>query len=143
MIRETNKDIFTSKMQTITNPVNTVGVMGKGLALEFKKRYPDLFKSYVNVCENKIFEKEGLFVYQSKDYKILCFPTKHHWKYPSKLEWIDEGLKLLSLHYKWYGITSIAIPKLGCSNGGLNWSEVKPLIYKYFEDHPLEVELLC
>lgn len=142
MIVERQIDIFTSRCQTITNTVNIFGVMGKGLALKFKRRYPDLFQAYVIACEDRIFDKEGLFVYQSKDYKILCFPTKRHWKYPSRLEWIREGLELLSIHYQWYGITSISLPPLGCSNGGLNFNDVKPLVYEYFENHPLEVELI-
>lgn len=142
MIVERQIDIFTSNMQTITNPVNTVGVMGKGLAKVFKERYPDLNEAYVNACNNKVFDVEGLFVYPSKDYRILCFPTKRDWKDSSKLEYIDEGLRNLSLHYAWYGITSISIPAIGCGLGGLIWSDVRSLIYHYFEQHPLEVEVI-
>lgn len=142
MIIERNIDIFTSKQQTITNTVNRVGVMGKGLALEFKKRYYDYFLDYKIACENNLFEKEGLHYYCKGNLSILSFPTKHHWKYPSRLEWIKEGLELLSLHYRWYGITSISIPPLGCSNGGLDYKDVRKLIYSYFENHPLNVELI-
>lgn len=142
MITERQIDIFKSGAQTICIPCNTVGIMGKGLALAFKQKFPEIKLPYQNACFTGLFDSEGLFVYQSSTYRILCFPTKRHWKYPSRLEWIDEGLELLSLHYEWYGISSISLPSLGCSNGGLDWSDVRSLIYKYFEHHPLEVEII-
>lgn len=135
-------DIFISKQQTITNPVNRVGVMGKGLALEFKKRYPELITPYQNACSSNVFDVEGLFVFQTNTYRVLCFPTKNHWRDKSRLEDIDDGLRLLSLHYSWYGITSISIPPLGCGLGGLDFNDVRSLIYKYFNNHPLDVELI-
>lgn len=142
MIVERKIDIFKSSMQTITNPVNVVGVMGKGLALAFKQRYPGLIIPYENACRNREFEAIGLFIYNSDDYKILCFPTKHHWKDPSDLNLIEDGLKILASSYRWYDITSISLPALGCGLGGLEWNTVRSLIYHYFEDHPLEVEVI-
>lgn len=142
MITERQIDIFQSTMQTITNPVNTVGVMGKGLALEFKKRFPEIMVPYQNACSSGIFETEGLFVYPTNKYRILFFPTKKHWKDKSTLELVERGLEALSLHYRWFGISSVSLPPLGCGLGGLEWSDVKRLIYHYFENHPLEVEII-
>jgi len=142
MITERKISIFDSTMQTITVPVNTFAIMGNGLALAFKNRYPTLYPAYVNACKDELFTKEGLFVFNSEDKRILCFPTKRHWKNPSKIEWIEEGLQLLSLHYAWYGIESISLPALGCGQGGLDYELVRALVYRYLDLHPLSVELI-
>lgn len=136
-------DIFESKMQTLVNPVNTVGVMGKGLALQFKQRYPDYFKAYQRACTRRVFQTEKCFVYEL-DWgvkKIYSFPTKGHWSLPSKWEWIDRGLNHLAENLEHYGITSLAIPALGCGEGGLKWQVVQELLYKWCEPMPIDVEL--
>lgn len=136
-------NIFDSKMQTLVNPVNTVGVMGKGLAEQFKIRYPEYFTAYKRACTRRVFQIEKCFVYQfeNEDRKIYSFPTKGHWSRPSRWEWIDAGLQRLCEHLKQYGITSLAIPALGCGEGGLSWEVVQDLLYKYCEPMPIDVEI--
>ena len=129
-----------SALKTIVNTVNCVGVMGAGLALEFQLRFPEMERDYVERCNQKRVEVGRPYLY--KDYSdpwILNFPTKNHWKYPSKIEWIEQGLKYFSANYQRGGITSIAFPKLGCSNGGLEWEIVSPLMDKYLQDLGIDV----
>lgn len=128
-------DLFKSECQTLVNTVNVVGVMGKGIALEFKKRFPDMFKAYKIHCDDKSFTVDKLWLYKGNLTWILCFPTKEHWRNPSKIEWIESNLKKFTENYQRLGIKSIAFPKLGCNNGGLNWqTQVKPLIIQYLNN---------
>ncbi len=135
-------DILISKAQTLVNTVNCVGIMGKGIALEFKKGFPDMFKDYEGHCSRgevklgKPYLYKGLFGQQ-----ILNFPTKDHWKSLSKIRDVEEGLDYLLKHYKQWGITSIAIPPLGCGNGQLEWATVGPLIYNRAKQMDVPVEL--
>ena len=146
MIEFKTGNLFNSECQTLVNTVNCVGVMGKGIALEFKKLYPKMFEYYKFACEPgeyRCLEYGGdlmLYTYTDlfADRKILCFATKEHWRNHSKIEWIERGLKRFIEDYKYWNITSIAFPKLGCNNGGLNWEkDVKPLMIKYLE--PLDI----
>jgi len=139
-------NIFDSECQTLVNTVNCKGIMGKGIALQFKKKYPDMFNEYKLACkpgQYRCLEHGGdLWLYTYIDFfkqkKILCFATKEEWWHPSKLEWIERGLQNFVEDYKYWGITSIAFPKLGCNNGGLNWeNDVKPLMFKYLQ--PLDI----
>lgn len=133
----------------LVNTVNTVGVMGKGIALEFKKRYPEMFKDYHHDCIHNIIHVREVWWWRTPDGRwVVCFPTKIHWRNPSKLEWIEDGLMNLAkeIHPKHpfnlkTPIKSIAIPKLGCANGGLNWDDVHPLMLRYLEPLPLEVRI--
>ena len=146
-------NIFFSNLQTITITVNCVGVMGKGLALQAKHLVPDAYKYYQNLCKNNemqmgipiIYNKRTNFLKTSNDeYKmLLLFPTKQHWKMESKLIEIERGLRWLVDNYKKLGIKSLAVPALGCGNGGLDWRDVGPLMYKYFQklDIPVEIYL--
>ena len=136
-------DIFESEAQVLVNPVNTVGVMGKGLALAFKQRYPEMFKKYQVVCSKGLLDIGKLQLVKENKKIILNFPTKKDWREPSKIEYVEEGLyKFLSL-YKDKGIKSIAFPKIGAGLGGLNWeTEVKPLMEEYcsnLEDIMIEI----
>ena len=128
-------DIFTAKTQAIVNPVNCVGVMGKGLALKFKQKYPDCFISYQKECSEGRIVLGKVFVFDNKTKcprYILCFPTKDHWRDSSILDNIERGMNNLVFSvFLDYNINSIAIPALGCGLGGLLWSEVKPIIHKY------------
>lgn len=135
-------DIFLSEMKTIVNTVNCVGVMGKGIALEFKKRYPDMYKEYVSMCKNGHL-RPGKPYYYTDIFgdSILNFPTKDHWRSPSKLSYIVDGLKWFRDNYENLGIASIAFPPLGCGNGGLSWSTVGPIMYHYLSDLPIEIEI--
>lgn len=132
-------DIFSSPAQVIVNTVNTVGVMGKGLALSYKERYPDMFNVYRQVCEKGQFEIGKLMLWNAPDHWILLFPTKENWRNPSKLEYIKKGLEKFAKTYDKKGITSIAFPRLGCGNGELNWDEVKPLMEQYLSPLPIDI----
>ncbi len=124
--------VFNTPVKTIVNTVNCMGVMGAGIALEFKMRYPEMYEDYVIKCEKKQLTVGRPIIYEySNDRWIMNFPTKNHWKYPSKIEWIEQGLKYFAEYYKKRNIESIAFPKLGTSNGGLEWEIVKPLMEKY------------
>lgn len=121
-----------NKVDMIVNTVNCKGFMGAGLALEFKLRYPDMFEDYKMKCQNSSLKIGSLDVFNSADLKILNFPTKDDWKKPSNINWIKQGLVYFFNNYKDYQINSIAFPKLGTSNGGLNWEEVKGLMERCF-----------
>ena len=139
MIEYIEGDIFDSPAQVIVNTVNTVGVMGKGLALSFKKRYPDMFESYKKVCEKHQLTIGKLMLYQEADHWILLFPTKENWRNPSKLEYVEKGLMKFVSTYAEKHITSIAFPKLGCGNGELDWDLVRPLMERYLRPLPIDV----
>lgn len=139
MIKYLEGDIFTSPAQVIVNTVNTVGVMGKGIALSFKKAYPEMYKAYRNACEDNTFQMGNLMLWREIDHWILLFPTKENWRNPSKLEYIEQGLKKFVENYMKMSINSIAFPRLGCGNGGLNWQEVKPLMEMYLKPLPIDV----
>lgn len=142
LIRETQGDLLGSRMQTLINTVNCQGVMGKGIALAFKEAYRDMFNDYSRKCKKGEVKVGFPYLYQvSMNRKIINFPTKDSWKKNSKIEWIEQGLIFLAKHVKQWGITSLAIPPLGCGNGGLNWSQVKPLVYKYLEPLGIEIEI--
>lgn len=129
---ERGKTIFDSNAQTLVNTVNCVGVMGKGLALEFKNRYPAMFDKYKSFCDKGVFKPGVLWIYKAEDGKwILNFPTKVDWKNPSELSYIREGLKKFVEIWEEKGIKSIAFPLLGCKNGGLDPDDVIPLMEKY------------
>ena len=135
-------DILESQVQTLVNTVNCVGVMGKGIALEFKKRFPDMYSDYLQKCERKTVHPGIPYIYERLiDPQIVNFPTKGHWKSVSKLADIERGMKRLVGHYKAWGITSIAIPPLGCGNGQLEWGAVGPIIYKYGSQMKIPIEL--
>lgn len=128
-------DLFLDKSEALVNTVNCVGVMGKGVALEFKRIWPENYNAYKKVCGAKelrpgrmlIFELMSLFG-KSEPKFIVNFPTKDHWREKSKLEYISKGLDALVLDIKKYQIKSIALPPLGCGNGGLDWNVVRPMM---------------
>lgn len=123
--------IFDAPVQTIVNTVNCVGVMGKGLALEVKKRFPVVYVKYRRACDRREFDIGKLQLVRTPTTWILNFPTKKHWRSPSNLPDIEEGLKKFASTYKRKAITSIAFPPLGCGSGGLKWEDVRPLMEKY------------
>jgi O-acetyl-ADP-ribose deacetylase (regulator of RNase III) len=138
-----NGNIFNSKAQTIVNTINCVGVMGKGIALVFKLRYPLMFDIYKKHCEEKHIGIGKLWLYNQQPNTpwVLNFPTKYHWKYPSKMEYIEKGLVKFSETYKDKSITSIAFPLLGTHNGGLEREEVKLLMIKYLSKCAIPIEV--
>ena len=149
---ERGKTIFDSNAQTLVNTINCVGVMGKGIALEFKNKYPAMFDKYKSFCDKGVFKPGVLWIYKAEDGKwILNFPTKVDWRNPSEMSYIEAGLQKFVEIWKEKNVTSIAFPLLGCSNGGLNPDEVIPLMEKYlnqcegldvtiYDDRPQEVE---
>ena len=140
MLMYVQQDIFKSPAQVIVNTVNTVGVMGKGIAKRYKEVYPDMYKQYQKFCEQHLLDIGKLWIYKSDTKWILNFPTKKHWRQPSKIEYVEQGLKKFVETYEEKGITSVSFPQLGCGNGGLNWEkEVRPLMEKYLKDLPIDV----
>lgn len=119
-------------VEALVNTVNTVGVMGKGVALMFKEAFPENFRAFDEACKHKQVQIGRMFVIENLALEgprwIINFPTKKHWRQPSKLEWIVEGLKDLRRVVEQNGIRSIALPPLGCGNGGLEWDRVRPQI---------------
>lgn len=128
MINFVKGDILLSNDEAIINPVNIVGVMGKGLALQFKEKYPLNFKLYHNACKNNKVQIGKMYATRENNKIIINFPTKKHWRNPSKIEYINSGLDSLILLIQQNNIKSVSIPPLGCGCGGLNWDEVKQLI---------------
>ena len=123
-----NGDIFTSSCDFLINPVNVVGIMGKGLALEFKKRFPRNFQVYQKCCKDGSFVVGKLLVVPENGKAIVNFPTKVHWKDNSTIDYIKLGLEKLKIAVQRYNIKSIAFPKVGCGLGNLDWNDVFPLI---------------
>src|SRR4051812_40187069 len=125
-------NIIEADAQALVNTVNTVGVMGKGIALQFKKAFPEMVESYEAACEAKTLQPGRMHVYDRGQMinprYIINFPTKRHWKGKSKIADIVSGLDALVEELKSRGITSVAIPPLGCGHGGLDWGDVLPLI---------------
>ncbi len=135
-------NLFNSPMQTLVNTVNCQGVMGKGIALEFKKKYPKMFAEYRKLCEKNEVLPGVPYIYESSNGKqVLNFPTKKEYRKPSKLVWIEEGLDTLVANYQAWNITSIALPPLGCGNGKLDWRVVRALMIKKLGHLPIKVEI--
>jgi O-acetyl-ADP-ribose deacetylase (regulator of RNase III) len=136
-------NILDAKAEALVNTVNTVGVMGKGIALKFKNEFPENFVKYkeaVNRGEIVIGKVQVVSVNGLNGVKyIVNFPTKAHWRFPSKMQWIKNGLQDLHQQVKAHKIESIALPPLGCGNGGLNWDDVKPLIVEALSDLHINV----
>ena len=133
-------DLFTSPARTLVNTVNTVGVMGKGIAKDFKTIYPEMFARYQELCEKGQFDIGQLWPYQAPNKLVLNFPTKKHWRSPSHPEYIEAGLRTFVANYHVYGVTSISFPLLGCGNGELNWeTQVRPLMEQYLGKLPIDI----
>ena len=133
-------DLFSSQAQTLVNTVNCVGIMGKGVAQEFKKRYPGMFEDYVSRCARREVRLGEPYLYRDSTSRLIVnFPTKDHWRSPSRLMDIERGLDYFVGHYREWAVKSIAFPPLGCGNGGLHWSEVGPLIYEKL--HRLNIDV--
>ena len=137
-------NLFESKMQTLTNTVNTVGIMGVGIAKQFKARFPKMFEDYKKRCQRNLVVTGVPFVWKSaaaNEGWVLNFPTKQHWRANSRMEWIEQGLDYLVQRYQNWGIQSLAIPALGCSLGGLRWQEVKPVMEHYLSRLAIPIEI--
>lgn len=144
MIRYVTGDMFEYPAHARVNTVNCVGVMGKGIALLFKTRYPDMFRQYATVCESKELQPGTAFVWKAEDLAdeeaiIVNLPTKVHWRDPSKYEYVAKGLRWLREYLIRERIASITVPALGCGNGGLEWTLVQPFIDEWLGDIDTEV----
>lgn len=131
--------LLESQAQTIVNTVNTVGVMGKGLAHEMKLRYPTMFKAYKKLCDERLLDIGKLWLWRDPDQWVLNFPTKRNWRQPSKMEYIESGLQKFVENFERQGIREIAFPRLGCGNGGLDWDLVQPLMNSYLASLPIRI----
>jgi len=132
--------MFESPAKVLVNTVNTVGVMGKGIAKRFKEIYPEMFTQYQVLCDKKQLDIAKLWLYKTPNKWILNFPTKVHWRNPSKPEYIEAGLNKFAVTYATHAITSIAFPRLGCGNGELDWETVvRPLMTKYLSNLPIDI----
>lgn len=138
-------NLLENPSEALVNTVNTVGVMGKGIALQFKQAFPEVFRQYEKACKKNEVQIGQMHVVKMDSLVgpkyIINFPTKRHWKEKSKMSYIVSGLKALTKVIKELNIQSIAIPPLGCGNGGLEWSEVKPLIEEALQDLQVNVHI--
>ena len=135
-------DLFNSQAQTLVNTVNCVGIMGKGIALQFKERFPDMFADYQARCSRGEVQlgKPYLFKRLLTPW-VLNFPTKDHWRSVSRLADIVRGLEYLEQNFREWEITSLAVPPLGCGQGGLEWRVVGPTMYRYLSKLEIPLEL--
>jgi O-acetyl-ADP-ribose deacetylase (regulator of RNase III) len=140
MLNYVGGDLFESPAQTLVNTVNTVGVMGKGVAKRFREIFPEMFREYQLLCEERELRIGSLHFYRANHKNVLNFPTKKHWRNSSKVEWIEQGLDAFIDMYEESGITSIAFPPLGCGNGELNFErQVKPVMEEYLSNISIPV----
>jgi O-acetyl-ADP-ribose deacetylase (regulator of RNase III) len=145
VIREQSGNLLSSDAEALVNTVNTVGVAGKGIALQFRQAYPKNFRAYERAAKNGEVVPGKMFVWETGQLEtphyIINFPTKRHWREASKIEDIDVGLVDLARVIREYKIHSIAVPPLGCGNGGLRWDDVRPLIIQRLNEVEAEVLL--
>lgn len=147
MIEIKKGNIFTTSCHTIVNTINCVGVMGAGIAYEFRLRFPDMFDKYKLLCTNKQLDVGMLWIYRLKkedneQYEyVLNFPTKIDWKNPSKLEYLEKGLDKFVKTYKEKGILSIAFPILGADKGGISKERSLAIMTQYLEKVDIPVEI--
>ncbi len=138
MIKYVVCDLFESPAHVLVNTVNTVGVMGKGIASDFKRIYPEMFRQYQILCERQAFDVGQLWLFRTENKWILNFPTKKHWRKPSHPDYIEAGLEKFVSSYHMFGITSISFPMLGCGNGELDWeTQVRPTMEQYLRPLPI------
>lgn len=140
MIHFTRGNLLEADTEALVNAVNTVGVMGKGIALAFRRAFPDDAAAYVRAARRGEVQVGRMFVTETRSRPglrwIINFPTKRHWRDPSRLEWVRDGLVDLHRIVTTIGIGSIALPALGCGNGGLGWPAVRPLLEQFAASLP-------
>ena len=142
MVKLVTGNLFDTEAQTLVNAVNCAGVMGKGIALAFKRRYPAMFADYIARCEDGRVRLGELYLYRGDSFPyILNCPTKKHWRSAAKLEDIADGLAHLEAHYRAWGITSLAVPALGCGAGQLAWGVVGPVLREALRRLEITVDL--
>ncbi|MGL4504005.1 MAG: macro domain-containing protein [Planktothrix sp.] len=134
-------NLFTSHCQTLVNTVNCVGVMGAGIALEFRLRYPKMYSSYVELCQKNLLDVGQLWLYKSSRRWVLNFPTKKHWKNPSQVKFLELGLQKFVDTYRQKEITSIAFPLLGTQHGGIPQEKSLEIMKFYLGQCDLPIEI--
>ena len=140
MLTYLTTSLFDSPAQTLVNTVNTVGVMGKGIALVFKQLYPEMYEQYRELCLAGKLDIGKLYIYRTPNKIIVNFPTKKHWRSRSRVEYIEAGLEEFIGTYDKYGISTVSFPQLGCGNGELDWErQVQPVMERYLKDLPIPV----
>lgn len=141
-IREIRGNLFDSLCQTLVNAVNCNGVMGKGIAFEFRHRFPEMFAAYADLCARGRLRPGLLQLWTRQEPWVLNFPTKDDWRRPSEPAFIEAGLRKFAASYAGKGITSVAFPRLGTANGGVGWAEVRALMHKVLGPLPgIEIEV--
>jgi len=124
-------DLFNDDAQAIVNVVNCVGVMGGGIALEFRKRYHDYYLSYVDDCKTGRLVPGKVSVFDAGGIYIVSFPTKNHYIHPARYSYLEAGLPALVSALEQHGIESVALQALGCGLGGLDWAKALPILYEH------------
>lgn len=149
-ITYTSDAILESKADALVVPVNTVGVMGAGLAKAFARRWPALEREYLIQCAKGSLHIGSLFFWkiprhtrhgQPTPRYVVCLPTKRDWRQPSRIEYVETGLRLFTQYYDAFEIESASFPRLGCGLGGLAWEQVKPLMEKHLAGLPIPVQI--
>jgi O-acetyl-ADP-ribose deacetylase (regulator of RNase III) len=138
--KEIKGNLFNSNAKALGNTVNCYGVMGKGIALEFRRRFPDMFRMYQKDCVDGKLVPGHIYYYSCSQTTILNITTKNHWRYPSKIEWVRSALEQFTQEYKAKNITNVALPSLGTQSGGLDGREVRSLMQRYLQNLP-DVEI--
>ena len=141
MVKIISGNIFNSEADAIVNTVNCVGVMGKGLALNFKQRYPEMYKAYRRICNQHQLRPGMILPYTKSEKLILNFAVKDHWRNPSSFEWVAESLIRFVNNYERLGIKSAAFPWLGAGNGKLSKKRVREIMMRYLEPLPISIEI--
>ena len=140
-VRIIKGNIFASDLQVMVNTVNCVGVMGAGIALECRLRYPELYSKYVKFCQEGKIDIGKLWLFRGSERWVLNFPTKKHWKFPTREEYLDKGLSKFVETYERLGITSIAFPLLGAQHGGLMPEKSLKVMRGYLDSLPIKIEI--
>ncbi|CAM4321701.1 macro domain-containing protein [Vibrio neonatus] len=142
MVTEISGNIFDSKRDVIVNAVNCVGIMGAGIALEYRLRYPDMFSKYQQFCEDGLLDIGKIWIYGNVgSQRVLNFPTKKHWKFPSKEEYLRKGLEKFVETYKEKHVGSIAFPLLGADKGGLGKERSLSIMQEYLDTLDIDVDI--
>lgn len=144
MVELTSGDLLDARVEALVNAVNTVGVMGAGLAAQFKVRYPEMFREYVTVCQQNRLRPGMVHVWLTgvdEPRYVINVPTKRHWRKPSRFADVAESVEALRVQVGLRRIRSVAVPALGCGLGGLEWPVVRELVEATFKDEPVRVYL--
>lgn len=136
IIAERPVSILDTNAECVTCTVNCQGHMGRGVALYLRKAIPGLYPAYRQLCEKQLLTVDKLWIYRHAVPRVLCFPTKDRTWEPSRVDWIEHNLIKLRDHRHRLQLTTLAIPPLGCANGGLSWSQIRPMIYDYLDPLP-------